>query len=170
MQHFDISRKLACECPAMKVCLNWLAEMLSVRPELRLLLLLSCITLVLLFQVTDAKRDLKSACSTCKQITDNFNKVTASLNISFPFVFRFIYYICVCFLLPQVLPNAWNGFKFYKTLAPFFLYKLTMFFLFFRALTEQQSRTLAEATQPGRRENCLNMRRGEMVQPVQSKL
>ena len=59
-------------CPVM----NWTAEMLSTAPQLRLLpLLLSCVTLVLLFQVTDAKRDLKSACVTCQQITDNFNKV-----------------------------------------------------------------------------------------------
>ncbi|XP_038595018.1 cysteine-rich with EGF-like domain protein 2 [Micropterus salmoides] len=47
--------------------------MLSTGPELRLLRLLSCVTLVLLFQVTDTKRDL-NACSTCRQITDNFNK------------------------------------------------------------------------------------------------
>lgn len=50
--------------------------MLSVGPKLRLLLLLSCIVLVIISQVSDAKRDLKSACSTCREITDNFNKVT----------------------------------------------------------------------------------------------
>uniref|UniRef100_A0AAX7TR16 EGF-like domain-containing protein n=1 Tax=Astatotilapia calliptera TaxID=8154 RepID=A0AAX7TR16_ASTCA len=48
--------------------------MLSTGPELRLLRLLSCLTLVLLCQVTDAKKDLKSACNTCRQITENFNK------------------------------------------------------------------------------------------------
>uniref|UniRef100_A0A8D3BL32 Cysteine-rich with EGF-like domains 2 n=1 Tax=Scophthalmus maximus TaxID=52904 RepID=A0A8D3BL32_SCOMX len=48
--------------------------MLSAGTQLRLPRLLSCATLVLLFQVTDAKRDLKSACTTCKQVTDNFNK------------------------------------------------------------------------------------------------
>lgn len=42
-------------------------------------------------------------------------------------------------------------------------------FLCFRALTEQPSRTLEEATPPGRRENCLNMRQGETVHPVLSK-
>lgn len=41
---------------------------------LRLLRLLSCVTLVLVFQVSDAKRDLISACTTCQKITDNFNK------------------------------------------------------------------------------------------------
>lgn len=53
--------------------------MLSLGPELRLLQLLSCVILVLLYQVTDAERDLKGACSTCKQITDNFNKVADHL-------------------------------------------------------------------------------------------
>ncbi|KAF3859519.1 hypothetical protein F7725_021918 [Dissostichus mawsoni] len=48
--------------------------MLSTGPQLRLLRLLSCVTLVLLFQVTDSKKDLKSFCSTCRIITDNFNK------------------------------------------------------------------------------------------------
>lgn len=42
-------------------------------------------------------------------------------------------------------------------------FKLSNFF--FRALKEQQNRTLVEATRPGRRENSLNMRQGEMVQP-----
>ncbi|XP_069556380.1 cysteine-rich with EGF-like domain protein 2 isoform X3 [Brachyistius frenatus] len=51
-----------------------MAEMLSTGPEPRLLRMLSCATLFVLLQVTDAKKDLKSACSTCQQITDNFNK------------------------------------------------------------------------------------------------
>lgn len=42
---------------------------------------------------------------------------------------------------------------------------MTLSFIFFifclRALKEQQSRTLVEATQPGRRGNCPNMRQGE---------
>nr|XP_040031112.1 cysteine-rich with EGF-like domain protein 2 isoform X2 [Gasterosteus aculeatus aculeatus] len=48
--------------------------MLPNGPQLLLLRLLSCVTLILLFQVTDAKKDFKSTCSTCQQITDNFNK------------------------------------------------------------------------------------------------
>ncbi|XP_017280293.1 cysteine-rich with EGF-like domain protein 2 [Kryptolebias marmoratus] len=49
--------------------------MLSAGPELRLLRFLFCTVLVLLFHANDAKKkDLKSACSTCQQITDNFNK------------------------------------------------------------------------------------------------
>uniref|UniRef100_A0A3Q0RR00 Cysteine-rich with EGF-like domains 2 n=1 Tax=Amphilophus citrinellus TaxID=61819 RepID=A0A3Q0RR00_AMPCI len=48
--------------------------MLSTGPDLRLLRLLSCVTLILLSEVTEAKKDLKSACNTCQQITDNFNK------------------------------------------------------------------------------------------------
>ncbi|XP_032444719.1 cysteine-rich with EGF-like domain protein 2 [Xiphophorus hellerii] len=41
-------------------------------PQLRLI---SCsIILILLFQAGDTKRDFKSACSTCQQITENFNK------------------------------------------------------------------------------------------------
>lgn len=64
-------------------CVNWSAEMLSTGPELRLLRLLSCLTLVLLCQVTDAKKDLKSACNTCRQITENFNKVSERLQTSF---------------------------------------------------------------------------------------
>lgn len=63
--------------------------MLSVGPKLRLLLLLSCTTLVILLQVSDAKRDLKTACSTCRQITDNFNKVTEPLLILIYHVFLF---------------------------------------------------------------------------------
>lgn len=47
---------------------------------------------------------------------------------------------------------------------------VTVFFFSFRVLKEQQNRTLVEATQPGKRENYLNMRQGEMVQPVRSKL
>ncbi|KAM9327886.1 cysteine-rich with EGF-like domain protein 2 isoform 2-T2 [Pholidichthys leucotaenia] len=46
--------------------------MLSSAPVLRLLL--PYFTLILVFQVSVAKRDLKSACSTCQQITDNFEK------------------------------------------------------------------------------------------------
>lgn len=53
--------------------------MLSTGPELQLLRLVSCLTLVLLCQVTDAKKDLKSACNTCRQITENFNKVSERL-------------------------------------------------------------------------------------------
>lgn len=49
--------------------------MLTVVSELRPLQLLSYLTIFLLFQLTDAKRDLKSACVTCQQITENFNKV-----------------------------------------------------------------------------------------------
>uniref|UniRef100_A0A8C2XSZ2 Cysteine-rich with EGF-like domains 2 n=1 Tax=Cyclopterus lumpus TaxID=8103 RepID=A0A8C2XSZ2_CYCLU len=50
--------------------------MLPAGPQLQLLRLLSCVTLVLLLQVTGAKRDFKSACSTCQQVTDNFNRTT----------------------------------------------------------------------------------------------
>ncbi|XP_019738575.1 cysteine-rich with EGF-like domain protein 2 [Hippocampus comes] len=46
--------------------------MLPSSPELRLLGLLSCF--IFIFQVTNAKRDLKSACGTCQRITDNFQK------------------------------------------------------------------------------------------------
>uniref|UniRef100_A0A8C6WR96 Cysteine-rich with EGF-like domains 2 n=1 Tax=Neogobius melanostomus TaxID=47308 RepID=A0A8C6WR96_9GOBI len=46
--------------------------MLSI--DLRLLRLLSCIFLVFEYQAAECKKDLKSACSTCRQITDNFNK------------------------------------------------------------------------------------------------
>lgn len=60
--------------------------MLPVGPKLRLPLLLSCMLLVILLQVSDAKRDLKSACSTCRQITDNFNKVTDPLLICYVFL------------------------------------------------------------------------------------
>uniref|UniRef100_H3CMS9 Cysteine-rich with EGF-like domains 2 n=1 Tax=Tetraodon nigroviridis TaxID=99883 RepID=H3CMS9_TETNG len=42
--------------------------------ELRPLQLLSYLTVFLLVTLTDAKRDLKSACLTCQQITENFNK------------------------------------------------------------------------------------------------
>lgn len=59
----------------MKSSLDWAAEMLTVVSELRPLQLLSYLTIFLLFQLTDAKRDLKSACVTCQQITENFNKV-----------------------------------------------------------------------------------------------
>nr|XP_061814931.1 cysteine-rich with EGF-like domain protein 2 [Nerophis lumbriciformis] len=48
--------------------------MLSTGPELKLLWLLSCVLLFLLFQLVHSKRDLQSACSTCQQITNNFNK------------------------------------------------------------------------------------------------
>lgn len=57
-------------CPDMKVC--WSTEMLSTAPNL---LLLSFITLSVLSHVTEAKKDLKSTCSTCKQISENFEKV-----------------------------------------------------------------------------------------------
>lgn len=39
--------------------------------------------------------------------------------------------------------------------------KIKMSALYVRASREQQTRTLEEETQPGRRGNCLNMRRGE---------
>uniref|UniRef100_A0A3P9JYE5 Cysteine-rich with EGF-like domains 2 n=1 Tax=Oryzias latipes TaxID=8090 RepID=A0A3P9JYE5_ORYLA len=46
--------------------------MLSTGPlQLRLL---SCVTILLVFHAVVAKKDLKSACSTCRQITDNFKK------------------------------------------------------------------------------------------------
>uniref|UniRef100_A0A8C6KDC1 Cysteine rich with EGF like domains 2 n=1 Tax=Nothobranchius furzeri TaxID=105023 RepID=A0A8C6KDC1_NOTFU len=48
--------------------------MLSSGSELRLLRLLFCATLILLFQADEAKKDSKSACNTCEQIVDNFNK------------------------------------------------------------------------------------------------
>ncbi|CAL1568643.1 unnamed protein product [Knipowitschia caucasica] len=48
--------------------------LLSLGPNLRLLRLLLCITIVLNVQITNGKKNLKSACSTCRQITDNFNK------------------------------------------------------------------------------------------------
>lgn len=50
--------------------------MLSLVSELRPLQLLSYLAIFSLFQLADAKRDLKSACLTCQQITENFNKVT----------------------------------------------------------------------------------------------
>lgn len=56
--------------------------MQSVGPKLRLLLLLSCIVLVVISQVSEAKKDLKSACSTCREITENFNKVSVHLKLS----------------------------------------------------------------------------------------
>ncbi|XP_024139093.1 cysteine-rich with EGF-like domain protein 2 [Oryzias melastigma] len=46
--------------------------MLSAGPQQ--LRLLSCVTILLFFHAIVAKKDLKSACSTCRQITDNFNK------------------------------------------------------------------------------------------------
>ncbi|RVE56390.1 hypothetical protein OJAV_G00220940 [Oryzias javanicus] len=46
--------------------------MLSVGPQQ--LRLLSCVAILLFFHAIVAKKDLKSACSTCRQITDNFNK------------------------------------------------------------------------------------------------
>ncbi|KAK7896157.1 hypothetical protein WMY93_021482 [Mugilogobius chulae] len=48
--------------------------LLSMGLDLRLLRLLFCISLVFNVQAAEAKKDLKSACSTCRQITDNFNK------------------------------------------------------------------------------------------------
>uniref|UniRef100_A0A3Q2QDR9 Cysteine-rich with EGF-like domains 2 n=1 Tax=Fundulus heteroclitus TaxID=8078 RepID=A0A3Q2QDR9_FUNHE len=47
--------------------------MLSSR-GLQLQLLACSVLLLLLFQASNAKKDLKSACSTCQQITENFNK------------------------------------------------------------------------------------------------
>lgn len=60
------------------------------------------------------------------------------------------------------LPFQRIGFCLLLTLFPVFCIFET---LFFRALKEQQNRTLVEATQPGRRENSPNMRQGEMMQP-----
>uniref|UniRef100_A0A8C5HZU2 EGF-like domain-containing protein n=1 Tax=Gouania willdenowi TaxID=441366 RepID=A0A8C5HZU2_GOUWI len=48
--------------------------MLFAGPKLRLLRLLSSLTLLWLFILTDAKKDLKITCNTCRKITDNFNK------------------------------------------------------------------------------------------------
>lgn len=76
----------------MKSSLNWPAEMLTVVSELRPLQLLSYFTIILLFQLTDAKRDLKSACLTCQQITDNFNKVTEEIH-NIPTVFLLIVHV-----------------------------------------------------------------------------
>lgn len=67
--------------------------MLTVVTALQLLQLLTYFTIFLLFQRTDAKRDLKSACLTCQQITENFSKVTESfLNMSI--VFFLIMHVC----------------------------------------------------------------------------
>lgn len=138
----------------MKSSLNWSAEMLTVVSELRSLQLLSYLTIFLLFQVTDAKRDLQSACLTCQQITENFNKVTEwFLNVLI--VFFLIMHVC------SNLPFQWIGFCFCSPLSLFCTFET----LSFRALKEQQNRTLVEATQPGRRENSPNMRPGEMMQP-----
>lgn len=130
--------------------------MLSVGPKLRLLLLLSCMTLVILLQVSDAKRDLKTACSTCRQITDNFDKVTDPLLIYHVFLFyRQDASVSGCLECLMML---------------LYLCFTSDFIFCLRALKEQQSRTLVEATRPGRRGNCPNMRQGETVQPGQSKL
>uniref|UniRef100_A0A3P8W072 Cysteine-rich with EGF-like domains 2 n=1 Tax=Cynoglossus semilaevis TaxID=244447 RepID=A0A3P8W072_CYNSE len=48
--------------------------MLLTGSMLRLIRLLSCLTLVLFLQVCYAKKDSKTSCYTCKQITENFNK------------------------------------------------------------------------------------------------
>ncbi|XP_068163310.1 cysteine-rich with EGF-like domain protein 2 [Antennarius striatus] len=47
--------------------------MFSTGLQMRLLLLVFCVSL-LLFHNAEAKRDLKSACSVCRKIIDNFNK------------------------------------------------------------------------------------------------
>lgn len=138
----------------MKSSRNWSAEMLNVVSRLRSLQLLSYLTIFVLFQVTDGKRDLKSACLTCQQISENFNKVTEwFLNISL--VFFLIMHVC------SNLPFQLIGFWFCPPLSLFCTFET----FFFRALKEQQNRTLVEATQPGRRENSPNMRPGEMMQP-----
>lgn len=67
--------------------------MLTVVSELRVLQLLSYLTVILLFQLTDAKRDLKSACLTCQQITENFNKVTEEFH-NIPTAFLLIVHVC----------------------------------------------------------------------------
>lgn len=144
--------------------------MLSTGPRLRLLRLLSCVTLVLLFQVTDAKRDLKSACTTCQQITDNFNKVKGTFP-DLSFVLFTIFLLISCSNIASV-PGTLNGAKCLQLLSDTSLFlsvQTVALFLCFRALTEQQSRTSGEATQPGRRENCPNMRPGERTHPVPSK-
>ncbi len=81
--------------------MNWSAEMLSIGPKLRLLLLLSCVTIILLFHGTDAKKDLKSACSTCRQITDNFNKVRGRFLTS-------LFCFCLAIFIYNVSPAALN--------------------------------------------------------------
>ncbi|KAM4615065.1 cysteine-rich with EGF-like domain protein 2 [Polymixia lowei] len=48
--------------------------MLPTDSALRLLCLLSYVSLILFSPCTDAKKDFGSACSTCREITDNFNK------------------------------------------------------------------------------------------------
>ncbi|KAM9704832.1 cysteine-rich with EGF-like domain protein 2 [Menidia menidia] len=49
--------------------------MLSTGPDLRLFLrCLACVTIILLLPLNEAKRDLESACNTCQEITNNFNK------------------------------------------------------------------------------------------------
>lgn len=70
--------------------------MLTVVLELRPLQLLSCLTIILLLQLTDAKRDLKSLCQTCQQITENFNKVTEEF-LDTSIVFLLIMHVC-CYL------------------------------------------------------------------------
>ena len=62
--------------PMWEWCLQWTVAMLSTGPQLRLLQLVSCVALLLLLRGSSAKRDLKSACSTCRQITDDFTKVS----------------------------------------------------------------------------------------------
>lgn len=129
--------------------------MLTVVSELRPLQLLSYLTVFLLVTLTDAKRDLKSACLTCQQITENFNKVKESfLNI-------LIAGFCnACLVLSAFFTNRP---LLVLTLFPVFC---TFESFLFRALKEQQSRTLAEATRPGRRENSPNMRQGDQMQPA----
>lgn len=126
--------------------------MLTVVSELRVLQLLSYLTVILLFQLTDAKRDLKSACLTCQQITENFNKVTEEFH-NMPTAFLLIVHVCCD------LPFELIGFCSPQN-PPFFLFSVHLI-VFIRALKEQQNRTLVEATRPGRRENCPNMRPGE---------
>lgn len=87
--------------------------MLTVVSELRPLQLLSYLTVILLFQLTDAKRDLKSACLTCQQITENFNKVTEEFH-NIPTVFLLIVHVC-CYL-----PFELIGFCAPKPLFPVF--------------------------------------------------
>lgn len=84
--------------------LNWPAEMLTVVSELRPLQLLSYLTIFILFQPIDAKRDLKSACLTCQQITENFNKVTEYfLNISIGFFLKKAYLFLPAFAMNWLL-------------------------------------------------------------------
>lgn len=78
----------------------------SVGPKLRLLLLLPCIVLVVISHMSDAKKDLKSACSTCREITENFNKVS---------VISSVHVVSFAHKLMRVFPDVLNDFDFDAT-------------------------------------------------------